>query len=441
MSSILLAGLNHRTATIDIRERFTLNNCGLDVVHGELQRLAAKSPALQEIVVISTCNRLEVYAAAAEPEAGQAAITEYLADLYGASADQLSGLLYYARDEEAVHHLMRVTSGLDSMILGEPQILGQVADAFEAAKAAGAQGPLLSHLFSYALHCGKRARAETAIGSHTISISHAAALLAERTLGPLSRCSALVLGAGEMAELAALALQQHGVSSITCINRTQERAERVAARVAGKALAWPQLGEALCEADIVVSATSAPHPILMAEQVASAQEQRRHRPLLLLDIALPRDIEVGVESVQGVQRFDIDHLRDTIDGNLARRQAAIPDVERIIAGEAACYLYWLNERKVVPAIVELRRRAEDVASAELERTLRRIEHRGGQDNLLEQEVAQLAHRIVAKLLHEPTVRLKAQAASGNGGVYAQVLEDLFALGEQSTYTNGNGRHE
>jgi glutamyl-tRNA reductase len=443
MTSILLAGLNHRTATIDIRERFTLNSCGLDVVHGELRRLADKSPALQEVVVISTCNRLEVYAAASEVEAGWAAIGEYLADLYGASADELDGLLYHVQDDEAVRHLMRVTAGLDSLILGEPQILGQVAAAFEAAKAAGSHGPVLSHLFSHALHCGKRARTETAIGNYTTSISHAAALLAEQKLGPLAQRHALVIGAGEMAELAAKALHQHGIATITCVNRTQERALRIVERVGGRALAWPQLEEALLHTDMVISATSAPHVVLPAEQVAAIQARRGARPLLLIDIALPRDIDVAVDGVAGVQRYDIDHLRDTVDANLARRQAAIPDVERIIEGEAACYLYWLNERTVVPALVELRRRAEEVAGAELERTLRRIEHRSGQDELVEQEVAQLAHRIVAKLLHLPTVRLKAHAAHGNGDAYAEALEELFALGEAGeppTFTNGNGRH-
>jgi glutamyl-tRNA reductase len=302
---------------------------------------------------------------------------------------------------------------------------------------------VLSHLFSHALHCGKRARTETAIGSHTISISHAAALMAEQKLGSLARRHALVIGAGEMAELAAMALRQHGIASITCVNRTQERAERIAERVGGSALAWPQLEEALLHTDMVISATSAPHIILPADQVAAIQARRGERPLLLLDIALPRDIDIAVDGVAGVQRYDIDHLRDAIDANLARRQAAIPDVEHIIEGEAACYLYWLNERKVVPALVELRRRAEEVARAELERTLRRIEHRSGQDELVEQEVAQLAHRIVAKLMHMPTVRLKAQAAHGNGAAYAQVLEELFALGlpsGQPPSTNGNGRN-
>jgi glutamyl-tRNA reductase len=455
MSAILLAGLNHRTATIDIRERFTLKSCGLDAVHGELRQLAARSPALQEVVVISTCNRLEVYAAASEVEAGWTAIGEYLADLYGAEIEELRELLYYAQDDEAVRHLMRVTSGLDSLILGEPQILGQVADAFEAAKAAGSHGPVLSHLFNHALHCGKRVRTETAIGSHTISISHAAALLAEQKLGPLAERHALVIGAGEMAELAAVALQQHGAASITCINRKQERAMRIAQRVGGNALGWQQLEEALLGADMVISATSAPHVILPADQVAAVQAKRGEHELLLIDIALPRDVDVAVDCVSGVKRYDIDHLRGTIDANLARRQAAVPEVERIIEGEAACYLYWLNERKVVPALVELRRRAEEMAGAELERTLRRIEHRSGQDELVEQEVAQLAHRIVAKLLHAPTVRLKAHAAHGNGSAYAEALEELFALGqagrqagrqpgrqpgEQTNDQNGNGRH-
>ena len=426
MSAILLAGLNHRTAAIDIRERFSLHACGLDVVHDNLRRIATRTPALQEVVVISTCNRLEVYAAVEEAEAGRQAIVAYLAGLYGADIEALDPLLYYADDGEAVRHLLRVTCGLDSMILGEPQILGQVADAAQAAQTAGSQGPLLSHLFSQALHCGKRARAETAIGSHTISISHAAALLAERTLGSLPQRHALVIGAGEMAEMAAVALQQHGVTAIACINRTLERAERIAARVGGQALDWSELDCALDAADLVISATSAPHPVLLAGPVAVAQERRAWRPLLLLDIAMPRDIDVAVDSVRGVTRFDIDHLRDTVDANLARRQAAVPTVEQIIEGETACYLSWLHERQVVPALVELRRRAAEVAEAEVQRTLRRLEHRSDHEQM-EQEVTQLAHRIVAKLLHAPTVNLKAQAASGSGEAYAHVLEELFAL--------------
>lgn len=434
MAAILLAGLNHRTATIDIRERFSLHACGSEMAHGELQRLTTDSRALQEVVVISTCNRLEVYAAAEQVDAGRQAITAYLAGIYGTHADEIDRLLYFAQDDEAVEHLMRVTCGLDSMILGEPQILGQVAEACRTAQAAGSQGPILSHLFSHALHCGKRARSETEIGSHTISISHAAALLAERTLGALTQRRALVIGAGEMAEMAAVALQQHGVTEITCVNRTLERATRIAERVNGQALAWPQLHAALDGADVVISATSAPHPVLLASQIAAAQERRRQRPLLLLDIALPRDIDIAVDSIPGVQRYDIDHLRDTVDANLSRRQAAVPGVERIIAGEAACYLSWLHERQMVPALVELRRRAADIAEAELQRTLRRLEHRSGHDQQTQQEVAQLAHRIVAKLLHAPTVRLKAQAAGGNGDAYLYVLEDLFALDHVSYET-------
>ncbi len=436
MSAILLAGLNHRTAAIDIRERFSLHACGLDVVHNDLRRIAATTPALQEVVVISTCNRLEVYAVAAEVEAGRQAIAAYLATLYGADAAALDRLLYHAQDDEAVRHLLRVTCGLDSMILGEPQILGQVADAAQAAQSAGSQGPLLSHLFSQALHCGKRARAETAIGSHTISISHAAALLAERTLGSLPQRRALVLGAGEMAEMAAVALQQHGVTAIACVNRTLERAQRVAGRVGGQALGWAELDRALDAADLVISATSAPHPVLLAGYIAAAQERRAWRPLLLLDIAMPRDIDVAVDGVRGVTRFDIDHLRDTVDANLARRQAAVPVVERIIEGETACYLNWLHERQVVPALVELRRRAAEVAESEVQRTLRRLEHRSDHDQV-EQEVALLAHRIVAKLLHAPTVQLKAQAANGSGAAYAHVLEELFALREHGDSPEGS----
>jgi len=434
MAAILLAGLNHRTATIDIRERFSVLACGADAAHDQGGHLAARPPALEEMVVVSTCNRLEVYAVAQEAEAGRAALAAYLAALYSTAAADLARLLYTAQDAEAVHHLLRVTCGLDSLILGEPQILGQVAAAARAAHAAGSQGPLLAHLFGQALHCGKRARAETAIGNHTVSVSHAAALLAEQTLGSLPQRRALVIGAGEMAETAAMALQQHGVRAITCVNRTLTRAEHVAERVCGQALAWPQLPQALDSADLVISATSAPHAVLHADQIAAAQVRRGHRPLLLLDIALPRDIDVAAGEVRGVTRFDIDHLRDTVDANLARRQAAVPAVEQIIGEEEAAYLAWLAEREVTPTLVELRRRAEAVAAAEVQRTLRRMHSHSRANGTGEpaeeqmaQEVERLAQRIVAKLLHAPTVRLKAHAADGEGAVYAEVVEELFGM--------------
>jgi len=419
VASIILVGLNHHTVAIDLREQFALDGCGL--------RMALDDLRDREMVILSTCNRLEVYALVDDAPQGWATIEQYLAQLHNVDPAELNGLLYFREGPAAVTHLLRVAAGLDSLILGEPQILGQVAAAVAEAQAVGAIGPVLSHLFHQALHCGKRARTETAIGSYTTSISHAAAQVAVNTFNGLATRHALVLGAGEMAELAAVALQQHGVASITCINRTQARAERLARRVNGNALGWPDLVPALAAADVVVAATSAPHPVILQEHVRAAVALRAGRPLLLLDIALPRDIEVAVDQLPGVQRVDIDHLRDTVDTNLARRMAAVPAVECIIATECDAYLDWLQGRQVAPALIALRRKAERMAGVELARTLRRLGHLDGADPRVEQEVAYLAHRIVNKLLHEPTVRLKAQAANGNGAAYAHVLQDLFAL--------------
>ena len=367
----------------------------------------------------------------ADAQHGWDAIERYLAQLHNVTPEAIHRQLYFREGFATAEHLMRVAAGLDSMILGEPQILGQVAQALTEAQVTGACGPTLSHLFSQALHCGKRARTETVIGSYTTSISHAAAQLAADTLGGLRASHALVLGAGEMAELAAVAFQQHGAASITCINRTQARADRLAERVNGRAVGWSSLVDELAAADVVVAATGAPHAVVMQDDVRAALALRNGshggRPLLLIDIALPRDIEVTVEQLPGVQRYDIDHLRDTVDANLARRVAAVPAVEQIVEAEAGAFLEWLDGRQVVPALIELRRKAELMAGVELERTLRRLEHLDGADPRVEHEVVYLAHRIINKLLHEPTVRLKAQAANGNGAAYAHVLQELFAL--------------
>ncbi len=439
MPAIILAGLNHRTAQIDVRERLSFDACSLPMVVDDLHRACAGSGDLQEVVILSTCNRLEIYATSDDPEAGWATIRRLLAQQGDITTAELDRLIYLRRDRDAIQHLMCVAAGLDSLILGEPQILGQVAAAHASAQVTGGSGPILSHLFNQALHCGKRARTETLIGSYTTSISHAAVRLAEHELGDLSERSALVIGAGEMAELAATALRQHGVGTIFCVNRTQARAERLAMTVGGRALDWTRLAEALAAADIVISATSAPHVVLTADDIARAQTQRGGEALLLFDIALPRDIDVAVAENPGATLFDIDDLRDTVDANRMRREEAVPQVEAIVAEETGALIEWLSGREVLPALVELRRQAHTVASLELERTLRRLTNLERSPTpvdaeRLEREVSTMAQRIVAKLLHEPTVRLKAQAANGNGAAYAHMLAELFDLSE----TNGAG---
>ncbi|HQY93142.1 glutamyl-tRNA reductase [Caldilinea sp.] len=425
--AILLVGLNHRTTPIAVREQLALGACKLPMVAEDLHAVGAPLGAVQEVVILSTCNRLEIYATSGAPAEGIRLIGEKLARQRNVPFADLAHYFYTKTDYQAIDHLMRVASGLDSLILGEAQILGQVATAFAAAQANGSSGPILSQLFSRALHCGKRARTETPIGSYTTSVSHAAVRLAEAGLGDLRNRRALIIGAGEMAELAATALQQHNVDSLIFINRTAARAEQLAMTFGARAVDWSRLDEALTTADLVISATGAPHVMLSAQQVAHAMHRRGGRPLLLIDIALPRDIDGAVDDLPGVTRYDIDHLRDSIDANLARREAAIPQVEAIITAEAEAVVGWCSGREVLPTVIELRRRAEAIARQEVERTLHRLLHQAPNHARIGHEVEQLADRIVAKLLHEPTVRLKAYAASGDGAAYAQTLGELFAL--------------
>jgi glutamyl-tRNA reductase len=437
---IILVGLNHRTAPVELREQLSLTGCALDMALNDLSaaKEAASLPGggadadrlggepfggIHESVILSTCNRLEVYANTADPAAGFAAIQSFLCKLQGLQPEALAPHLYLYEDQAAVDHLMRVASGLDSLILGEPQILGQVAEAYAHAKGAGDAGPVMSELFTRALHAGKRARSETAISRHTTSASHAAARLARDTFGDLAPARVLIVGAGEMAELAATALYDEGARCITCINRTYARAAQLARRYGGEALNWSHLPEALAQADVIVSATGAPHMVIYRDDVAQALAGRA-QPLVIVDIALPRDVEAETGTLPGVVLYDVDDLQNAVDSNRALREAAVPQVETIIGEESEAFFCWLASRQVVPVLVELRRKAERVAEIELEQAVRRL---GCSDPQAEQVMARLAHRIVNKLLHEPTVRLKQEAAAHNGIAYADALRELFAL--------------
>ncbi len=430
---IILVGLNHHTAPVALREQLSLSGCGLDMA---LQGLGPHHSTLydpeddgipttlHESVILATCNRLEVYATTASAAAGFNAIEAFLAGLQGLSVDALHPHLYFLEETAAVEHLMRVAAGIDSMILGEPQILGQVSDAFSRAQGAGAAGLVLSQLFGRAVHAGKRARSETAISRHTTSMSHAAARLAASAFGTLQQASVLIIGAGEMADLAAVALVEEGAQHLTCINRTYDRAEWLAQRHHGRALPWSELPQALAAADVIVAATGAPHTVIYATDVAQVLPRRQGKPLVIVDIALPRDVEPETSLLPGVMRYDMDHLQGAVDANLAQRQAAVPQVEAIVRQEAGEFLCWLAGRQVVPVLVNLRHKVEAMAHAELASALRTLDHA---DPRTEQAMALLAHRIVRKMLHEPTVRLKAEAAHGNGIVYADALAELFAL--------------
>lgn len=433
--ALILLGLNHRMTPLDLRERlsFTPDQLGaaLSDLHSNylqaIEEATSKKPSqepLSEALILSTCNRLEIYAVVHEKQKGWEAIEHFLMQQGSFRWGSLDEHLYRLAGRDVVEHLMRVASGLDSMILGEPQIIGQVSEAFHAAQQARTTGAVLSHLLAEALHTGKRVYTETPISRHTTSTSHAAVQLIETKIKDLTAAQVLILGAGEIATQAARALRMHDVESITCINRTQTRAVDLAEQIQGKALPWKALPQALIRADVLISATGAPGVLLNREAIRAALAQRHDRKLTIMDLAVPRDIESAVAELPGVYLYNIDDLQATLDKNLALRQAAIPQVEAILQERIESFLRWLHSRQVIPVLTSFRSKVSALADAEVKLALNRMEGLNQQNQLA---VTRAVHRIVNKMLHEPTERLKAHAAAGEGFIYAQTLQDLFAL--------------
>ena len=410
---IFLIGLNHRTAPLKLREQMAQTD---DDLRGALARLA-----LDEAAIVATCNRLEIYGVTQAVEQAQADAMQYFTQLCRCAPEHIERHLYIKEGRDAAAHLMRVAAGLDSMILGEAQILGQVHQSLALAQAAESAGPVLSHWFTQAAHAGKRARTETEISRHVTSISHAAVAMAQMDL---RQARALVVGSGEMAHLAAQALHRHNVQAIRIVNRTYARAADVAREFEGEALDWDRLPDALAEADVVICATSAPHSVIHLRDVEQALTNRVEHPLVLIDIAMPRDVDAGVRGLPGVHYYDLDDLNAFVEANLAKREAAVAEVERIVEAETTRFMEWHRGRSMTPVITALREKAEALAQNEVEAALRRL---GDLDAGQQRVVELMAHRIVNRILHEPTVRLKA--AQDAAVSYETVVRDLFALDE------------
>lgn len=419
---IFSVGLSHQTTPVEIRETVAVDEATLPAFLQQLQI----SASLEEVAVLSTCNRLEIYAVGSEVKTGARKIQQCLAARAGLDEQNLDPYLYTRTGTQVADHLLSVACGLDSMILGEPQILGQVGDALAVASATGTTGQILHRLLTTAVRAGKRARAETAISRHTTSTSHAAVLLAKSHVPHLEQSHVLVVGAGEMAQLAIKALHQRGALHIGCINRTFERASALVHPFGGQAFNWYHLGEALVWADVVIAATGAPHTVIHCEEVAEMLPQRQGRPLVFVDVALPRDVEENVEHLSGVYRYDIDDLRARLDENLAQREAARPSVESIVQAELTEFIQWHNSRQAVPTLVQMRRKAQSIAADELTAALAQLPDLDEHESAV---VQRLVHRLVNKILHDPTVQLKSAAAHSPelGEAYAHVTRRLFNL--------------
>ncbi|NPA93728.1 MAG: glutamyl-tRNA reductase [Chloroflexi bacterium] len=424
MPVIHCVGLNHRTADVALRERLAFSE---EDIRAALARLGcgtngSRPTDIAEMVILSTCNRTEIYAVA--PREAFPVLEGFIADAKGMPLEEFQHALYRYRDEEAVHHLFRVAAGLDSLVLGEPQILGQVTRAWELARGQGTVRAVLGRLFQAAVHTGKRARTETGIGHNPASVASVAVHLAAKTVGDLSKARVLVLGAGEMAEQAVEALRRRGASRIRVMNRTLSKAEGLASRWGGEATTFEHLVPSLAWADIVIASTGAPHTLVHRRHVQEAMRARPERPLVILDIALPRDVDADVAEVDGVQLYDLDALEHHLHDALAARQAAVPQVEAIIAEEVEAFMAYLRTLEVAPLIRDLRAQAEEIRQAELEKTLRKMPHLSEEDQA---KLDALTRAIVNKLLHSPTVELKEAAQGPRAAETAAVARRLFGI--------------
>ena len=419
--SVLVVGLNHRSVPLEILERMTVHDARLPKA---LADLTAREN-LDEVVVLSTCMRTEVYATAERFHGAVADVRNFLSEIGFTAPEDFSDHLYSFWEDAATAHLFRVVSGLDSAVVGESEVLGQVRGAWDGAAAEGAAGPVLGGLFRHAVEVGKRARSQTAIARGTTSVSRAAVAMAAQRLGSLEGRRILVLGAGDMGEGMAVALAATpGLADVMVANRTWAGAVTLATKVGGRPVSLGALGAALEEADLLLTSTASPDVLLNAEDLEPVMAARPDRPLLIVDIAVPRDVAADVADVAGVTLLDMDDLRAFADEGLAGRRREIERVQRIVDEEVERYTAVATARQVAPLVVALRRRADDLRVAELERYAARLESLEPAER---EAVEALTRSLLAKVLHEPTVRVKASAGSVSGERLSSALRALFDL--------------
>jgi glutamyl-tRNA reductase len=418
VSEVLLLGVSHKTAPVSLRERVAL----LHSEHAPFLRDLVATPAIHEAVVISTCNRTELYLVVGDAVEAEAAALGALAARAGIRPTELAEVVYAPRNCDAARQLYRVTAGLESMIVGEAEIQGQVRRAFDTAVEAGTTGPLSNRLFNSALRTGGRVRSETAIGAGGASVSSVAVDVASGVLGDLADRDVVIVGAGETAEQTAQALAAKGVRTMFVANRRADRARALAERFDGAVLPLDGLPERLRDADMLVTSTAAPHPVIGEEELAVVMRERGHRPLLIVDLAVPRDVEPGCGDLDGVTLIDVDGLQRAVRRNLRVRAAEARFAERIIEEELERFAAWLATLEVQPTIAALRRHAERIVEGVL------ADNAGRWETEADRERAEhVARAVVNRLLHEPTARLKALGGHGR----LQTTRELFGLEDEA----------
>ncbi|MBE9398124.1 glutamyl-tRNA reductase [Pontibacterium sp. N1Y112] len=424
--ALLALGINHKTAPVSVRERVAFSPEQLaDALSG-----ARGSAALKEIAILSTCNRTELYCTT-ELE-GTRALLEWLGEFHDLDPDQLQDCSYAHWDEDAARHMMRVASGLDSLVLGEPQILGQLKSSFALSQEHGHVGAELGRLFQQTFSVAKQVRTDTAIGENPVSVAYAAVSLAQHIFSDLRSSKALLIGAGETIELVARHLSQAGVQDITVANRTLNRALSLANEVDGRAILLGDIPDALCNADIVIASTASQLPILGKGAVESALKKRKHEPIFMVDIAVPRDIEPQVADLDDVYLYTVDDLKEVIEENQRSRESAAREAEEIIEVGAHDFMRQLRSLLAVDTLTSLRSQAEITRDQELDKALRQLKN----GKSAEEVITQLARGLTNKMLHQPTIQMRKASAEGRTELLS-LVQELYQLSE----TDQNDTHK
>ncbi|MDT8440056.1 MAG: glutamyl-tRNA reductase [Desulfuromonadales bacterium] len=417
---IVTLGLSHKTATVEIRERLAFAPTAMERPLRQLLDL----PAVAEGLIVSTCNRVELYAATRQPDAAVAAMRRFLADHHGLDLDEINSHLYDYQGEDAIRHLFRVASSLDSMVIGEPQILGQIKTAYGYAVEFKSAGLVLNRFLHKAFSVAKRVRTETGIASNAVSVSFAAVELARKIFDKLDDKAVMIIGAGEMCELAAKHFISNGVSKTLVTNRTFERAEKLAAEFNGRAVPFESFVDHLVEVDIVMTSTGAPHFILGREAMEDVLKRRKQKPMFLIDIAVPRDIDPKVNDLGNAYLYDVDDLQEVVQANLKERRKEAAKAEALVDQEVGQFSVWLGNLEVKPTIVALRRRLEELRAQELERTFGNLKDLSDKQR---KGIEAMSSALINKILHQPIAVLKQSPEHDGSADYVDAVRTLFDL--------------
>lgn len=424
MFDIVLLGLNHKTAPVELRERLAFSKEGVDDALEALK----KEPVISEVLICSTCNRVEILIASENGQAAVETAKATISQFKNVPVSQFEGALYIHKGDEAVRHIFRVASSLDSMMVGEPQILGQIKEAYRIAVTKETSGIILNRLLHRTFFVAKRVRSETGIGDNAVSISYAAIELARKIFGTLEGKKVLLVGAGEMAELAVEHLIRNRVGDIFVANRTFKRGVDLAKKFKGQAIRFEEIAETLKMVDIIISSTGSPDYVVKRDYVKGIMRSRRNRPVFFIDIAVPRDIDPEINRINNAYVYDIDDLKGVIDENIDERNHEAIKGERIVDEAVIHFRQWYDTLKVVPTIVALRDKMEEIARVEIEKTLNSLKHLSDSDA---QAIQRMTHALINKILHDPTIFLKNNGYHGNKSACLNITRKLFNL-------DGNG---